>query len=398
MNVNQTRRKYGLSTTAIHAGTDTDPRTGSLATPIYQTSTFVFSSVEEGAKRFAGEESGYMYSRLGNPTVHVLEEKVAALEKAEAGLAFASGMAAVSAVLMALVRTGDHILGTEGLYGCTYGLLNLMKDRFHVDYTLCDMTDEESIRAHLLPSTKVIYIETPINPTMKLVDLELVAKIAKEADAYVVVDNTFMSPYLQRPIEYGCDIVIHSATKYIGGHGDVIAGIAVGPKSIMDTIRMTTQKDIGGILAPFDAYLLIRGLKTLGVRMDRHCENGGKVAAFLHQHPKVAAVYYPGLPQFPQYELASKQMDGFGGILSFELKGGMDAGIRMMNNVQLCKRAVSLGDVDSLIQHPASMTHSVIPAEERVRMGITDGLIRLSVGLEDVEDIIDDLDIALSFA
>jgi methionine-gamma-lyase len=398
MNNNQTKRKQGLSTTAIHAGYTVDPQTGSLATPIYQTSTFVFSSAEEGAKRFAGEESGYIYSRLGNPTVHVLEEKVAALEKAEAGLAFASGMAAVSAILMALVRTGDHILGTKGLYGCTYGLLNLMKDRFHVDYSLCDMTDEASIREKLQPSTKVIYIETPINPTMELVDLQLVAKIAKETGAYVVVDNTFMSPYLQRPIEYGCDIVIHSATKYIGGHGDVVAGVAVGPKSIMDAIRMTTQKDIGGILAPFDAYLLIRGLKTLGVRMERHCENGQKVAEFLHHHPKVAAVYYPGLPNFPQHELACRQMDGFGGILSFELKGGLESGIRLMNNVQLCKRAVSLGDVDSLIQHPASMTHSVIPAEERAKMGITDGLIRLSVGIEDVEDILDDLDTALSFA
>lgn len=398
MSIQETKKMRGQSTTAIHAGTQIDPTTGSLTTPIYQTSTFVFSSVEEGARRFAGEEAGYVYSRLGNPTVHVLEEKVAALEKAEAGLAFASGMAAVSAVLMGLVKTGDHILGTKGLYGCTYGLLHLMKDRFQVDFTLCDMTDEASIRSHLLPATRVIYIETPINPTMKLVDLQLVAKIAKEVGAYVVVDNTFMSPYLQRPIEYGCDIVIHSATKYIGGHGDVIAGIAVGSKSIMETIRMTTLKDIGGNLAPFDAYLLIRGLKTLGVRMERHCENGQKVAAFLQQHPKVAAVYYPGLPQFPQYALACKQMDGFGGILSFELKGGLEAGIRMMNNVQLCKRAVSLGDVESLIQHPASMTHSVIPAEERKKMDITDGLIRLSVGLEDIEDIIDDLETALSFA
>nr|WP_236707859.1 methionine gamma-lyase [Brevibacillus choshinensis] len=401
MNQNQImhrQKKQGLSTTAIHAGYHSDPQTGALATPIYQTSTFVFSSTEEGAKRFSGEEAGYIYSRLGNPTITVLEEKMAALEKAEAGLAFASGMAAVSSILMALVRTGDHILGTKGLYGCTYGLLTLMKDRFAVNYSLCDMTDEDSIRQMLQPTTRVIYVETPINPTMELVDLKLVVKIAKEIDAYVVVDNTFMSPYLQRPIEYGCDIVIHSATKFIGGHGDVIAGVAVGPKSIMDSIRMTTQKDMGGILAPFDAYLLIRGLKTLGVRMDRHCENGQRVAEFLHNHPKVAIVHYPGLPHFPQYELACEQMDGFGGLLAFELEGGMEAGIRMMNNVRLCKRAVSLGDVDSLIQHPASMTHSVIPAEERWKMGITDGLIRLSVGIEDVEDIIDDLDAALSFA
>lgn len=398
MNNRQTKKKHGLSTTAIHAGHKSDVQTGSLATPIYQTSTFVFSSVEEGARRFAGEDAGYVYSRLGNPTVQVLEEKVAALEKAEAGLAFASGMAAVSSVLMALIQTGDHILGTKGLYGCTYGLLNLMKDRFHVDYTLCDMTNEHAILEKLRPTTRVIYVETPINPTMKLVDLQLVAKVAKEAGAYVVVDNTFMSPYLQRPIEHGCDLVVHSATKYIGGHGDVIAGIAVGPKPVLDTIRMTTQKDMGGILSPFDAYLLIRGLKTLGVRMERHCENGMRVAEYLHHHPKVAAVYYPGLRHFSQHDLACKQMDGFGGIISFELKGGLESGIRMMNLVQLCKRAVSLGDVDSLIQHPASMTHSVIPPEERAEMGITDGLIRLSVGIEDVEDIIDDLEMALSQA
>ncbi|WNC12748.1 methionine gamma-lyase [Brevibacillus brevis] len=401
MNENQsvkTEKKQGRSTTAIHAGFHCDPQTGSLATPIYQTSTFVFSSAEEGARRFAGEEAGYIYSRLGNPTVTVLEEKIAALEKAEAALAFASGMAAISAVLMALVKTGDHILGTKGLYGCTYGLLNLLKDRFHVDYSLSDMTDEASIRQNLQPTTRVIYVETPINPTMELVDLQLVANIAREVGACVVVDNTFLSPYLQRPIEYGCDIVIHSATKFIGGHGDVIAGVAAGPKSIMDTIRMTSQKDIGGILAPFDAYLLIRGLKTLGVRMDRHCENAQRVAEFLDQHPKVARVHYPGLPQFPQHELACRQMDGFGGLLAFELKGGREAGSRMMNHVRLCKRAVSLGDVDTLIQHPATMTHSVIPPEEREKMGITDGLIRLSVGIEDVEDILDDLDTALSFA
>ncbi|MFD2369957.1 methionine gamma-lyase [Brevibacillus sp. GCM10020057] len=391
-------KQRGLSTTAIHAGYHCDPLTGALATPIYQTSTFVFSSTEEGARRFAGEEAGYIYSRLGNPTVTVLEEKMAALEKAEAGLAFASGMAAVSAILLALVKTGDHILGTKGLYGCTYGLLNLLQDRFQVSYSLCDMTDEASIRQMLQPTTRVIYVETPINPTMELVDLQLVAKIAREIGAAVVVDNTFMSPYLQRPIEHGADIVIHSATKFIGGHGDVIAGVAVGPKAIMDSIRLTTQKDIGGILAPFDAYLLIRGLKTLGVRMDRHCENGMQVARFLHSHPKVAAVYYPGLPDFPQYDLACRQMDGFGGLLAFELKGGMEAGIRMMNNVHLCKRAVSLGDVDSLIQHPASMTHSVVPAEERAKMGITDGLVRLSVGIEDIADILEDLDTALSFA
>ncbi|MGC5326359.1 methionine gamma-lyase [Brevibacillus sp. SYSU BS000544] len=389
-------RPSGLSTTAIHAGTQLDPATGALATPIYQTSTFTFPTIEEGARRFAGEADGFIYSRLGNPTVAVLEQKIAALEKAEAGLAFASGMAAVSAVVMGLVKTGDHILCSKGLYGCTFGFLNMLQEKYNVSYSLCDMSTEEKLAEGIRPNTKVIYVETPINPTMELVDLSLVAKWAKKIGAYTVVDNTFLSPYLQRPIELGCDVVIHSATKYIGGHGDVIAGVAAGPKAIMDEIRMTTQKDIGGILSPFDAYLLIRGLKTLAVRLDRHCENAQKVAEYLERHPRVGRVYYPGLPSFPQHELAKRQMDNFGGLISFELKGGMTEAIQMMNKVELCKRAVSLGDVDSLIQHPASMTHSVVPKEEREKMGITDGLIRLSVGIEDVEDIIYDLEQALS--
>lgn len=389
-------RPSGLSTTAIHAGIQLDPVTGALATPIYQTSTFTFPTIEEGARRFAGEADGFIYSRLGNPTVAVLEQKIAALEKTEAGLAFASGMAAVSAVVMGLVKTGDHILCSKGLYGCTFGFLNMLQEKYNVSYSLCDMSTEEKLAEGIRPNTKVIYVETPINPTMELVDLSLVAKWAKKIGAYTVVDNTFLSPYLQRPIEQGCDVVIHSATKYIGGHGDVIAGVAAGPKAIMDEIRMTTQKDIGGILSPFDAYLLIRGLKTLAVRLDRHCENSQKVAEYLERHPRVGRVYYPGLPSFPQHELAKRQMDNFGGLISFELKGGMVEAIQMMNKVELCKRAVSLGDVDSLIQHPASMTHSVVPKEEREKMGITDGLIRLSVGIEDVEDIIYDLEQALS--
>lgn len=387
--------QWKLGTTAIHAGHTLDPQTGALATPIYQTSTFVFPDVETGARRFAGEEQGFVYSRLGNPTVSVLEQKVAALEQAEAALAFASGMAAVSAIILSLVRAGDHILCSKGVYGCTYGLLNLLQERFGITYSFCEMKDEESIASFITPRTRVIYVETPINPTMQLVDLQLVAAMAKRTGAYTVVDNTFLSPYLQRPIEHGCDFVIHSATKYIGGHGDVIAGIAVGSKPLIEEIRLTTQKDIGGILSPFDAYLLIRGLKTLAVRLDRHCSNAMEVARFLESHPAVARVYYPGLPSFPQHELAKRQMDGFGGLISFELHGGMGAAIHMMNKVQLCKRAVSLGDVDSLIQHPASMTHSVVPREQREQMGISDGLIRLSVGIEDVEDIIEDLQQAL---
>jgi methionine-gamma-lyase len=389
------RKKQGLSTLAIHAGEETH-EFGPLTIPIYQTSTFVFGSAEEGMRRFAGVEEGYVYSRLGNPTVRVLERKVAALEGAEEGLAFATGMAAISAVLLGLVKTGDHILATRGLYGCTYGLLNMMKTRFGVDYALCSMQDEQMLEAAIRPNTRILYIETPSNPTMELTDLALAARVANQHGIVTVVDNTFMSPCLQRPIEHGCDIVVHSATKYIGGHGDVVAGIAVGPKEVMDGIRMTTQKDIGGTLSPFDAYLLIRGVKTLGIRMERHSVNAMGVARFLKNHPAVAQVYYPGLPDFPQHELGRRQMDGFGGCLSFELKGGYEAGIRLLNRVRLCKRAVSLGDVDTLIQHPASMTHSVVPPEIRAQMGISDGLIRLSVGIEDIEDILDDLVQALS--
>lgn len=389
-------KKFGLNTLAIHEGFHTDPVTGAVALPIYQTSTFGFTSVEEGAKRFAGAEEGYVYSRLGNPTVAVLEQKVAALEKAEAGLAFASGMAAVSAVLLGMVKTGDHILCSKGLYGCTFGLLNLMKNRFGIEFSMCDMQEEKTLLNAIQPNTKMIYLETPINPTLELVDLAMVSSIARNHGLYTVVDNTFMSPYLQRPIELGCDVVVHSATKYIGGHGDVIAGVVVGAKSLINNLRMTTQKDIGGILSPFDAFLLVRGLKTLGIRMERHCSNAKKVAEYLSRQSKVDEVFYPGLTSFPQHDLAKKQMDGFGGVISFELKGGFDAGVRMMNQVNLCKRAVSLGDVETLIQHPASMTHSVIPMEERKVMGISEGLIRLSVGIEDVEDILSDLEQAIN--
>jgi methionine-gamma-lyase len=396
MSSKDSKQPYGFHTLAVHKGYEPDSQTGSLALPIHQTSTFVFPSAEVGGKRFAGEEAGYVYSRLGNPTVAALEEKVAALEKGEKALAFASGMAAISAILLGLVRSGDHILCSRGLYGCTFGFLSILKDKFNVDYTLCDMRDEESVTSSIKENTKVIYIETPMNPTMQIIDLAMIGQIGKEHQITTVVDNTFMSPYLQRPLEYGCDVVVHSATKYLGGHGDLIAGIAVGKEDFLEEIRFTTLKDFGGILAPFDAFLLVRGIKTLGVRMDRHCQNALEVATFLENHPKVTNVMYPGLKSFPQHELAKKQMDGFGGLISFELKDGLEAGLSMMNKLELLKRAVSLGDVDSLIQHPASMTHSVVPKEERIKMGIADGLIRLSVGIENAEDIINDLQQALS--
>lgn len=390
-------QKMGYNTTIIHAGQAPDPVTGALATPIYQTSTFVFDNAEQGAARFALEEEGYIYTRLGNPTQHALEVKMAALEKAEAALAVASGMTAIAASLWTLCQSGDHIVAGNALYGCTHALLSHSMPKFGIDVTFVDAANLDSIREAMRPNTKVVYIETPVNPTLAVIDIAATAKLAHEHQAQLVVDNTFMSPYCQRPLELGADIVVHSATKYINGHGDVIAGIVLGKKDFIDQVRFVGVKDItGGCISPFNAWLTLRGLKTLGVRMERHCQNAMHVAQYLHKHPKVEAVYYPGLPNHPQRALAEAQMNGFGAMISFEVVGGIDAGRRVMNSVQLCSLAVSLGDTETLIQHPASMTHSPIAREERLRAGITDGLIRLSVGLEDPEDIINDLDQALS--
>ncbi|GIN85961.1 methionine gamma-lyase [Heyndrickxia sporothermodurans] len=384
-----------FETEVIHNGYDSFKYEGSLVPPLFQTSTFTFATAEEGERRFAGESEGYIYSRLGNPTVKVLEERMAVLEKGEKALAFGSGMAAVSATLFYLTKTGDHILCSEGIYGCTFGLLQLMKEKHHINHDLISFSDEEMIRAGIQENTTCIYIETPINPTMKLVDLEMVARIAKERNIPVVVDNTFSSPYLQQPLTIGCDYVIHSATKYIGGHGDVIAGVVVGRKEELNKIAMTTLKDIGGVISPFDAWLLLRGLKTMPIRLDRHCENAKKIATQLKQHPKVEKMFFPGDPDFPQYELAQRQMKQPGGMISFEVKGTKQDAQQLLNRCQLIKIAVSLGDSETLIQHPATMTHAVVPAEERLKMGITDQLIRLSVGLEAWEDIWEDLKQAL---
>jgi methionine-gamma-lyase len=390
------KKAKGFSTTCIHGNDKPCPVTGSLNPPIYQTSTFVFPDAATGKARFAGEESGYIYTRLGNPTVSALDERIALMEGAEAGASFASGMGAISSVFLTLLKSGDHVLATNGLYGCTYGLLDWMREKFNISFDLIDMSLAEDVEKQIQSNTKVIYIETPINPTMKLVDLKKISDLAHHHGIPVVVDNTFMTPYLQRPMESGVDIVVHSATKYLGGHGDVVAGLVVGKEKFIQTLKKTAQKDVGAILGPFDAWLLLRGIKTLPVRMDRHNENALKVARFLRNHPKVERVYYPGLEEHPQFDLAQKQMKGPGGVISFEISGGYDAGVKVMNQVELALLAVSLGDVDTLIQHPASMTHAVIPKERRLEMGITDGLIRLSVGLEDVEDIISDLDQALS--
>lgn len=381
----------------IHKGYKTGEHQDSLAVPLYQTSTFAFETAEQGERRFAGEEQGGIYSRLGNPTVQVLEERMAAMEFGESALAFGSGMAAVSTILVHLTKSGDHVLCTRGIYGCTFGLLKIMKEKYNISHDLKALMTEKEIEDAIKPNTTCIYIETPINPTMEIVDIELIIKVAKKHGIPVVVDNTFSSPYLQNPIEQGADFVLHSATKYINGHGDVIAGILVGRDKVeMDTIRGTVQKDYGGIISPFDAWLIIRGLKTLHIRMDRHSENAKKVFDFLKAHPSIENIYYPFDIDNPRYHVAKKQMKAGGGLISFTINGGLKQAQKLMNELKLIKIAVSLGDAETLIQHPYTMTHSVVPEKERLEMGITEGLLRLSVGLENSSDIVEDLQQALS--
>lgn len=390
-------KEKGIGTQAIHAGQEKNPF-GALATPIYQTSTFIFDSVEQGQARFMGEEEGYIYSRTKNPTVTVAEEKVAMLEKGEHAMATSSGMGAISSTLWTLLKSGDHILADKTLYGCTFALLSHGLTKFGIEVDFIDTADLEMVKEKLRPNTRVVYLETPANPNLKITDIEEVAKIAHSNNyAKVVVDNTFATPYNQNPLTLGADIVVHSATKYINGHGDVLAGFVVGTKEMVEEIRGNGLKDMtGAILGPTEAYYIIRGFKTFEVRMQRHCENAMKIAKYLEAHPKVEKVYYPGLESHEGYEIAKKQMKDFGGIMSFELKGGFEAGKTLLNNLELCSLAVSLGDTETLIQHPASMTHSPYTREERYAAGITDGLVRLSVGLENAEDIIADLEKGLA--
>ena len=386
-------KKCGLGTTAIHAGTLKNLY-GTLAMPIYQTSTFIFDSAEQGGRRFALEEAGYIYTRLGNPTTTVLENKIAVLEEGEAGVAMSSGMGAISSTLWTVLKAGDHIVTDKTLYGCTFALMNHGLTRFGVEVTFVDTSNLDEVKNAMKKNTRVVYLETPANPNLKIVDLEALSKIAHtNPNTLVIVDNTFATPYMQKPLKLGADIVVHSVTKYINGHGDVIAGLVVTNKELADQIRFVGLKDMtGAVLGPQDAYYIIRGMKTFEIRMERHCANAKKVVEFLNKHPKVEKVYYPGLETHPGYEIAKKQMKDFGAMISFELKGGFEAGKTLLNNLKLCSLAVSLGDTETLIQHPASMTHSPYTKEEREAAGITDGLVRLSVGLENVEDIIADLE------
>lgn len=372
---------------------------GALATPIYQTSTFVFDSAEQGGRRFALEEDGYIYTRLGNPSCTEVEEKVAELEGAEAAVSTASGIGAVASAMWVTVNAGDHIVAAKTLYGCTFAYLEHGLSRFGVETTFVDTRDPNNVAKALKPNTKAVYLESPANPNMYLADIKAIADIAHKhnPDILVYVDNTYCTPYIQRPIEFGADVVIHSATKYLNGHGDVIAGFVAGKRDFIAQVRLVGIKDMtGACLDPFQAFLINRGLKTLNIRMERHCASAQKVAEFLETHPKVDTIQFPGLKSFPQHALAQKQMALPGAMIAFEVKGGIQAGIKLINSVKLASVAVSLGDAETLIQHPASMTHSPYTPEERLASDITDGLIRLSVGLEEVDDIIADLDQALA--
>ena len=389
-------KKHKFSTRAIHSGYEKNEH-GALASPIYQTSTFIFDNAEQGGRRFALEEDGYIYSRLGNPTNTQVEGKIADLENGQAAVSTGSGMGAITSVIWSKISQGDHIIAGKTLYGCTFAFLNHGIQKFGVEVSFVDATDPENIRAAMRDNTKLVYLETPANPNMVLCDIEAIADIAHEnEECILVVDNTYCTPYIQRPLDLGADVVVHSATKYLNGHGDVIAGFAVGEKEFIDEVRLVGIKDMtGAALSPFDAFLINRGMKTLDLRMDRHCANAQKLAEFLEGHEKVIGISYPGLDSFPQKDLYKKQMSLPGAMIAFEVRGGIEAGKTLMNSVELCTLAVSLGDIETLIQHPASMTHSPYSEEERLESDIREGLVRISVGLEDPDDIIDDLRQAL---
>jgi methionine-gamma-lyase len=379
----------------VHAGVDENEHLA-VVPPIYQTSTFAFDSAEHGAALFSGEREGYIYSRMANPTVRGLEKCIAALEGGYDGLACGSGMAAIHTTFAVLLKAGDHLVCSDAVYGPTCTLVETILSRFGIEHTMVDSSNLAAIEEAMRPNTKLVYIETPGNPTLVICDLEAVCRSAHERGAQVVVDNTFMTPVLQQPFRWGVDVVVHSLTKFLNGHADVVGGMIVVKEEGQYPAFRKTLNQLGGVLPPFESFLVHRGIKTLAVRMQRHCENATKVAEFLEQHPAIEWVRFPGLESHPQYQLARKQMARPGGMISFCLKGGLDAGRRMMNSVKLCGLAVSLGGVESLIQHPASMTHASMGPEARRRANISDGLVRLSVGIENAEDIIADLDQAIS--
>lgn len=396
--------EVGFTTKVVHAGQNFDHETGALSTPIYQTSTFCFDTVEEGTGKFNKSIPGYTYTRGGNPTTRALEEKMAIIESGEDCVATASGMGAVGAIMVAFLKTGDHVVCGDTLYGGTSVVMRTNLAQFGIDVTFVDTSDLEAVKKAFTPKTKMLYFETPTNPLMKVTDIRAISKIAKEKGVRVVVDSTFAPPPIQFALKLGADIVLHSVTKYLNGHGDVLGGVIIGKKEDIALIKGSgVTKICGNPPSPFNSYLILRGLKTLVLRIKKHCENALALAEFLEKEPLIKAVYYPGLKSSVYYELAKEQMNGmFTGIFSFELKddiNGMssyEAGKKLVNSLKIASIAVSLGDPDTLIQHPASMTHSNVPKEVREAAGITDGLIRISVGIEDIEDLIKDFKQALN--
>lgn len=380
----------GFNSLLVHAGGFDDPL-GSAVTPIYQTSTFKFRNADHGAACFSGEENGYIYTRIGNPTIEDLEKTVAILEKGFGGIGTSSGMGAVTTVYMGMLGSGAHMIGHEAVYGPSRVVAETLFKKFGVESTWIDTADISLVEKSIRPETKLIYLETPANPTIGIADIAAICRLAHSKGIKVCVDNTFCSPYLQRPLELGADIVLHSMTKFINGHADIVGGMVVAKTQEDYKALRAVMVNMGCNLDPHQAYLARRGLKTLALRMDRAQANSMKVAEYLENHPKVEWVRYPGLKSHPQYELAARQMDGPGAMISFEVKGGLEAGKIVMNNVKIALLAVSLGGIETLIQHPASMTHSKMSREAKLRAGITDGLVRLSVGIEEAEDIIADL-------
>jgi len=391
-------KNAGFKTRSVHAGSQPDGLHGAVSVPIYQSSTFAFDSAEQGAARFSGEEAGYIYTRMGNPTVAALEEAVASLEGGHAGLATSSGMAAICAVLFTYLEAGAHLVGTDCVYGPSRVIVEKHFRRFGVQSSFVDTSDLEQVRAAVRPETRLLYIETPENPTIRLTDIHGCAEIAREHGLLLVVDNTFATPVLQRPLELGADIVVHSMTKYLGGHSDVVGGICVtADDALADRLRFL-QNAIGAQIGPMDSFLVMRGTKTLAVRMERHCDNAEAVAAWLGEHPKVRKVFYPGRDDHPGHAVAKGQMRRFGGMVSFDLDADLETATRLASATRLFALAESLGGVESLLDHPASMTHASVPREERLKTGFTDGLLRLSVGIEDLQDLLADLEQAFDIA
>jgi methionine-gamma-lyase len=383
-----------IESKCVHAGIDSYEH-GPVVPPIYQTSTFIFESADHGGDLFAGKQKGYIYTRMQNPTIEAMENAVAQLEGGYKALGCASGMAAINTIFTAFLSAGDHVVCSKSVYGPTTTLLSTVFSKFNIDTTFVNTSDTEQVESSIKENTKIVYIETPGNPTLETTDLERVSEIAHKNNALVIVDNTFMSPILQQPFKFGVDIIIHSMTKFLNGHADVVAGIIVVKDDDTYSQVKKVLNQLGGVIDPFNAFLVHRGLKTLAIRMKKHSENAMIIAEFLEKHEKIDWVRYPGLKSFPYYDVAQKQHEAPGGMISFEVKGGVEAGKTVMNSVKLCKLAVSLGGVETLIQHPASMTHLTMGKEARESAGITDGLVRLSVGIESVDDLIEDLSQAL---